>query len=558
MKKAIGIVGLVLLLLTRAVSAQSRNTSYGAGALANNTTGSGNSAFGYFAMFENTTGSGNTAYGLFALCHNTTSNANTATGASALYANTTGYCNTAHGSYAMYLNTTGYCNTATGDIALSQNTIGYHNTATGHAALTNNTAGYRNTATGGLALYHCTTGDYNTATGAYALFYSTTACCNTATGYAALTKTTGSYNTATGYDALCANTTGYSNTTHGSYALYSNTTGCRNTGTGSSALYYNTTGNYNTAHGNYALYYNTTGTCNTAIGYFAGPNTCYPDLTNSTALGYNTMVFASNQVRIGNALVTSIGGQVGWTTVSDARFKQDVKQDVLGLAFIKKLRPVSYKIDEQAFNAFVEANSSDELTVASSQMSEYTTGFIAQEVEALVQECGFGRFSGVDAPKNNRDYYGIRYSEFVVPLVKAVQELSDIVEKQQQQIEEQQKQINMLMGKKAIEQRSEALEPERHEIEKAPGLPKEFALEQSYPNPFSKATSIKFALPKASNVELVVYNMLGQKVSTLISGQMAAGYHSITWDASDVSAGTYFYRLQAGNFISNKKVLVLK
>jgi len=63
---------------------------------------------------------------------------------------------------------------------------------------------------------------------------------------------------------------------------------------------------------------------------------------NTTALGYNTVITASNQARIGDAYVTSIGGQVGWTTLSDGRFKTDVNEKRTGLAFIKKLRPVTY------------------------------------------------------------------------------------------------------------------------------------------------------------------------------------------------------------------------
>jgi hypothetical protein len=301
---------------------------------------------------------------------------------------------------------------------------------------------------------------------------------------------------------------------------------------------------------------NTTGDYNTAVGHASGPNS--GNLFNSTALGYNARTTASHQVRIGSSSVTSIGGQVSWTTVSDARFKQDVKQDVPGLAFINKLRPVSYKINTQALNTFTGIEASDASPANASRTDVYTTGFIAQEVETLVRESGYVRFSGVDAPKNNRDYYGIRYSEFVVPLVKAVQELSDIVEKQQRQIEEQQKQINTLLNTKNHEQRIDASKPDKTEINNSGVLPFEFSAKQSFPNPFNKTASIEFCLPEACNVELTVYNMLGQKVAALVSGSMKPGYHTVTWDASGVPAGTYFYQLQAGDFTAKKKMLLVR
>ncbi|MFM7903083.1 MAG: tail fiber domain-containing protein, partial [Bacteroidota bacterium] len=67
--------------------------------------------------------------------------------------------------------------------------------------------------------------------------------------------------------------------------------------------------------------------------------------SNSVCIGYNSNIDASNKVRIGNTLITSIGGQVGWTTFSDGRYKKNVEEDVPGLDFISKLRPVTYTTD---------------------------------------------------------------------------------------------------------------------------------------------------------------------------------------------------------------------
>jgi len=90
------------------------------------------------------------------------------------------------------------------------------------------------------------------------------------------------------------------------------------------------------------------------------------------------------------------------------------------------------------------------------------------------------------------------------------------------------------------------------------GLPDAFALSQNYPNPFNPATNVAFDLPVAAHVELVVFNVLGQKVATLIDGDMEAGSHVVEFDGSVVSSGVYFYRLTAGDFSETKKMMLLK
>lgn len=89
-------------------------------------------------------------------------------------------------------------------------------------------------------------------------------------------------------------------------------------------------------------------------------------------------------------------------------------------------------------------------------------------------------------------------------------------------------------------------------------LPSEFELAQNYPNPFNPQTTIGFSLPTASQVELAVFNILGQKVATLIDGRMEAGRHEASFDASDQPSGIYFYRLthQAGT--ETRKMVLLK
>lgn len=94
-------------------------------------------------------------------------------------------------------------------------------------------------------------------------------------------------------------------------------------------------------------------------------------------------------------------------------------------------------------------------------------------------------------------------------------------------------------------------------------LPKEFGLRQNYPNPFNPATIIEYALPKTSEVKIQIYNILGQKMSTLVNEPQEPGYKMIHWDGKDdsgkeVSSGVYFYRIEAGNFVKCKKMILLK
>jgi hypothetical protein len=88
--------------------------------------------------------------------------------------------------------------------------------------------------------------------------------------------------------------------------------------------------------------------------------------------------------------------------------------------------------------------------------------------------------------------------------------------------------------------------------------PVEFTISQNYPNPFNPSTTLQFGIPEASNVKLEVFNMLGQKVATLVSEKLQAGYHTARFDAGGLSSGVYIYQIQAGNFTQTKKMLLIK
>jgi len=91
-----------------------------------------------------------------------------------------------------------------------------------------------------------------------------------------------------------------------------------------------------------------------------------------------------------------------------------------------------------------------------------------------------------------------------------------------------------------------------------PRLPTEYSLFQNYPNPFNPTTEISFALPTATDVKLEVFNIMGQRVATLIDQRLQAGNHNVVWNGSQVASGIYFYRLDAGDFVESRKMVLLK
>lgn len=89
-------------------------------------------------------------------------------------------------------------------------------------------------------------------------------------------------------------------------------------------------------------------------------------------------------------------------------------------------------------------------------------------------------------------------------------------------------------------------------------LPSEFELAQNYPNPFNPSTLIEFALPQGSQVQLTVYNVLGQEVQTLVNGYLAAGVHRVAFEASALPSGIYFYRLTYEGGVQTRKMTLVK
>jgi len=548
------------------------NTASGYHALGNNSIGHSNSAHGSYTLYSNTTGYRNTAIGYASLLYNTTGTGNTANGCEALYFNSVGSGNTANGYNALFLNTSGYSNVAIGTGSLYSNTTQSNLVAVGDSALFSNTTGGSNTAIGSKSLYSNTDGTYNTANGNKALYSNTTGYYNTANGFQPLLyNTTGSQNTASGYRALFYNSTGAGNTANGSQALYSNTIGNSNTANGIAALYFNTTGSGNTAYGYYALYNGFSGSNNTAVGYIANVSGTF---TNAMALGANATVNASNKVRIGDGNVTVVESAAGWWAISDGRFKNNIKENVKGLEFIKLLRPVTYNFDTKKFQEFLMQNYPDSLKQKRfEQMDKAATakasaivqsGFIAQEVAEAVKKSGYD-FNGVHAPENPTDNWSLSYEKLVVPLVKAVQELSKSNDDKDARLYAQQKQIDELKQMVlSLQQSFSSCNPcvqqstnQRSQSKSVVNLAGA-SLAQNIPNPFNHTTTINYTLPQSySSAKIIVTDKAGKALKQVnITG---SGKGSISVDASALLSGSYQYSLYIdGKLIDTKQMVLAK
>lgn len=324
----------------------------------------------------------------------------------------------------------------------SQNCI-----ALGYIALAGNT-GFDNIGIGQQTL------NFNTGSGNVALGF-----------FSLVSNTTASNNVAVGTSAAEENTTGGDMVAIGNLALGANRSGNDNTAIGNSALAFNNTGSGNTAVGSYALERTTNSYYNTVVGYNSGEaydngyNNVFVGANcdvngagyfNVIAIGQATVCTASDQARFGNPATNSIGSYADWTNFSDSRYKRNMRENVKGLDFIMRLRPITYNLDVTGIRHHLgQADPKDAPTQQSIRNREATvfSGFAAQEVEQAASASGYD-FSGVDKPKNANDFYGLRYGDFVVPLVKAVQEQQAMIKALTEKVEQQDKQIQQLLSTK--------------------------------------------------------------------------------------------------------------
>jgi len=553
------------------------NTSFGVQCLVANT-GTWNTAFGYGASTSNTSGSFNTAVGRSALASNTTGSSNTAMGHAALDGNINGGENTAIGWEALLDVQTGSNNTAVGSRAgwfgeSSNNTFvgqtsgfnikgGGGNTFVGQASGYNTSSGNNNVFVGQSAGYSNTTSSNNVGVGQEALKANGTGASNTAIGYQALHENTNNNNTATGYGALYSNNTGHDNTAAGWGSLIDNTSGYGNTAVGLNAIPQNVSGFYNTAVGEFALY-TSLGNGNTAIGY--GADVSSGSISNSTAIGVGAIVGSSSTIVLGYSGMSSIGGYVNWTNFSDGRYKQNIKQNVPGLAFINKLNPITYTLDVNGIETKLHSNqkqfsSPDGKLLSALAMSPVMkeamnekskvvyTGFVAQDVEKAAKEIGYD-FSGVDKPKDDQQsFYGLRYGDFVVPLVKAVQELSAKNDELENRVAKLEALVNQLTSNNSSLQNANS----------AGDISSPAALMQNAPNPFNQTSTIRFYIPASvGSAAIVITDASGKTIKQF--SNLSRGNGTITMAAGSLSAGTYLYTLIAdGKNIATRQMTVTR
>lgn len=429
--------------------------------------------------------------------------------------------------------TTAIWNTAVGNNSFLANTTGESNTAFGYAASQSNTTGNQNTGIGFGAMSLNTTGSNNTAIGSSSL--GAALGCNNSVSIGALALESSIYghdNTAIGFNAMPKN-------------LYH-----ENTAVGSSTLLNNTNGSANVAIGYQALASNVTGSYNTGVGYASGFS---GSVSNTTTLGYgaaNGFALYDNFVAIGNTSVVSIQGEVGFSQYSDGRIKDNIKSNVPGLAFINKLNPVTYNINIHMQNQMMKnkldsANWKGKYDIEKRLM----TGFVAQDVEKAAKQLNYD-FSGVKVPPTPDGLYALTYSDFVVPLVKAVQELSKMNDTKDSEINNLEIRIEKLEAMMNVQSSSAVINQQVINS-------KAVATIQNAPNPFSNATTIQYILPqKFTSAKMIIADNTGNVVKQI---NLTTGKGSINFNAAGLAAGTYNYSLYVdGNLIAGKQMIKVK
>ena len=224
---------------------------------------------------------------------------------------------------------------------------------------------------------------------------------------------------------------------------------------------------------------------------------------------------------MGNWNVSSIGGFADWTNISDGRVKRNIKEDVPGLSFINKLKPVTYNLDLTAADKIIQRPAAktdhEKFTVSSNADAAARkrkeqivyTGFVAQDVEKAAKELDYD-FSGVDAAKNDKDLYGLRYAEFVVPLVKAVQELAaknNELENINKQLEKRIDRLESLLNVNAP-----GTSPDDLSIN-SPGFDVKIS-----PNPFQSVLNVGFDAADKRQKRINIYNADGKLLITKLTG----------------------------------------
>ncbi len=227
----------------------------------------------------------------------------------------------------------------------------------------------------------------------------------------------------------------------GASSLLKSANGGWNSAYGYKSLTNNTSGRYNTAVGYDALQSCTTGFYNTAIG--TGALNALTTYEACTGIGEHAQVTGNSQVQLGSAAVT-VYAQSAVQTRSDARDKTDIQNTKLGLNFIKKLTPRQFRMNSR--EAYFEQGKQRDFSAkndGSKAGKRFHQGFVAQEVKTVMDEMGID-FAGYQDHKINGgdDVLSLGYTEFIAPIVKAMQEQQEMIEAQQNKIAWLEQKIN--------------------------------------------------------------------------------------------------------------------
>ena len=384
----------------------------------------------------------NTAYGLTTLDAITTGDDNTVMGHAAGTALQDGAENVAIGTNSMAAATSAGQNTCVGHnsgAALSTGSL--YNVLIGHGAGSSMTSGNRNIAIGVSSMDGFDTETHNLGIGISALGGSVAGGeYNIAIGnYAGDALTSGDQNIFIGYNAGTDHTTANECVFIGHEAGFNATTATGNTALGFRAIYENTaTGNENTCLGAYAGYRISSGGLNTIVGYDCA--TLITTGSNNIMIGVDAGVTGSpggaigtgsNNVGFGDENISSCHIQTDWTVASDQRDKTDFTALDLGLDFVNDLKPYTFKWDKRIKYVSKENRNTVDLDTITSDGTHkedwLDLGFKAQDVEALEKAAGYkisDKTNLTTSLTEDGKQYGIKYSNFVPILVKAIQELS--------------------------------------------------------------------------------------------------------------------------------------
>lgn len=293
--------------------------------------------------------------------------------------------------------------------------------------------------------------------------------------------------------------------------------------------------------------------CAGVISY--GADVAASGTSNATALGNAPPGAPTNNVNLGNTSVTVVAGQVNYSTyASDRRVKRNYQWNVPGVEFIKLLKPVTYNVDVHKMNSMLgypmkrdSAGNSTGVPDTSYWEGKYDvermrfSGFIAQEVDSAAQQVGYD-FSGV---VKGEKLLSLRYAEFVVPLVKAVQE-------QQKMIDSLFAIINTPKNSQRTSGQNNSETTSEIELSNKDNV----ILYQNEPNPFDGSTVIRYFLPDntTGNAFVVFYDMYGKEVGKLEIREK--GFGKIEANTENLAAGIYSYSIVVNEQAIDTKKMV--